>query len=181
MDTGILTVFAAAIPLSAALMIWIDAGSIFERHHSHHDTYVVARTFSWTLMFAMIFMGSLGILLGWLCLVGVFNASAPVVLGFFDAFLGVSMGFWLILRRYKVVTYDERMEVTPFFGRMTTILYKDISAMEWVPSLLMPSSRNIRVFVGHRRRALLWAGLDLDQILIRVNRFDAIDNLSAPY
>jgi hypothetical protein len=70
------------------------------------------------------------------------------------------------------------MDVTPFFGRTVSISYKSISAMEWTPSVLMRNSRNVRVYVGHRRRALLWSGLDLDQILIRIDRFDAIDSLS---
>ena len=51
--------------------------------------------------------------------------------------------------------------------------------MEWTPSILLQNSRNVRVFVGHRRRALLWGALDLDQILIRIDRFDVLDNLSS--
>lgn len=173
----IFAVIAAAVPIAASLMVWASDAGIAERHHSHHDTYVVAGTLTWSLVFAMIFMGALGLLLGWLCLVGVFLADSLTVFAFFDAFLIVSFVYWLLLMRYKVVTYDDYMEVTPFVGRTATIAYADISAMEWTPSLIMPSGRNVRVFVGQRRRALLWNGLDLDQILIRINRFDALDDV----
>lgn len=168
-------VLAAGVPLLAIVLVWLGDAQIAERHHSHHDTYVVAGTMLWVFVFAMVFMGALGVLLGWLCLVGVFTADASVVLGFFDAFLGVSFLLWLVLRRYKVMTFDDHMLVTPFVGRTATIRYGDISSMEWSPSLLLPNTRNVSVFVGRRRRALLWGGLDLDQILIRINRYDAFE------
>lgn len=176
-ESIILTALAAGIPLLATIILRFSDVGIAERHHSHHDTYVVAGTLSWTLVFSMIIMGALGVLLGWLCIVGVFDADIEVVMGFFDAFLIVTFVFWWLLRRYKVVTYDTRMEVTPFFGRTRSVSYDEISAMEWVPSISVSNGRNVHVFVGHRRAALLWAGLDLDQILIRINRFDAIEDL----
>lgn len=178
-ESIILTAAAAGIPLFAAMVLWFSGGGIAERHHSHHDTYVIASTLAWTLVLAMVVMGSLGVLLGWLCIVGAYDADIEVVMGFFDAFLSVTFVYWWLLRRYKVVTYDTYMEVTPFFGRTATIAYADISAMEWLPSILMPNSRNVRVYVGHRRKALLWSGLDLDQILIRINRFDALEELAS--
>lgn len=176
----VLTIVAVGIPLVSTIILRMSDAGISERHHSHHDTYVIASSLAWTLVFAMIVMGSLGVLMGWLCAVGVFGADPAVVMGFFDAFLVVSFLFWWLIRRYKVVTYDEHMTVTPFFGRTAFIAYGDISAMEWSPSILMPNGRNVRVFVGHRRRALLWSGLDLDQILIRINRFDALEDLATP-
>ena len=174
----ILMVLSAAIPAMATLSLWLGDGGISERHHSHHDTYVIAGTLTWSLAFAMIVMGSLGILLGWLCAIGVFNANGMVVMSFFDAFLVVSFIYWIFLRRYKVVTYERHMEVTPFFGPMTSIAYSDISAMEWAVSIIVPNGRNVRVFVGNKRKALLWAGLDLDQILIRIDRYDALNDLA---
>lgn len=177
MDTTVVLIaLSGGIPLMATLVLRLSDGGIAERHHSHHDTYVISSALAWTLVFAMIVMGLLGILLGWLCAVGVFEVRPSVVMGFYDAYLVVSFIFWLLLRRYKVITYDDHMEVTPFLGRTASVDYDDISAMEWTPSILMPGSRNVRVFVGHRRRALLWSGLDLDQILIRINRFDALED-----
>lgn len=176
---ALLVALAVGIPIFASVIVGVADVGMAERHHSHHDTYVIATNLTWMLVFVMIFMGALGVLLGWLCLAEVFRAEASVVLAFFDAFLVVTFVLWLLFRRYKVITYDDRLEVTPFFGPKSTIHYTDISAMEWTPSFFMPSSRNVRVFVGHRRRALLWSGLDLDQILIRIDRFDALENLSA--
>ena len=173
------TALAVAIPVAASIIVFTREVGISERHHSHHDTYVIGSTLTLMLVFTMIIMGAIGLLLGWLCLVGVFRASYTVVLGFFDAFLVITFLLWLLLRRYKVVIYDDHLEYTPFFGHKVTVAYDEISAMEWSPSILMPSSRSIRVFVGNRRRVLLWSGLDLDQILVRINRFDTLDNLSS--
>ena len=46
--------------------------------------------------------------------------------------------------------------------------------MVWVPSMSVRNGRNVRVFVGYRRRAVLWAGIDVEQILIRIDRFDIL-------
>lgn len=175
----VLAIVAVVIPIVAFLIVRLGDESIAERHHSHHDTYIIAGALTFSLLAAMIFMGALGMLLGWLCMVEVFSVDASVVLGFFDAFLLVAFVYWLLLRRYKVVTYVDHMRVTPFFGRTKTISYADITAMEWTPSLLMPNNRNVWVYAGPRCKALLWSGLDLDQILIRIDRFDALENLSA--
>lgn len=177
-ESGVFIALSIVIPLYAAIVVWLGDTGISERHHSHHDTYIIASTLTWTLVLAMVFMGVMGLLFGWLCTVGVFHADAVVVLGFFDAFLVCSLVYWTVMRRYKIVTYDHHMEVTPFIGKTSVVVYEEISSMEWEPSLLIPNSRNIRVYVGHRRRALLWTGLDLDQILERINRFDALENLS---
>ena len=170
----LLMLVAAGIPMVASYSLWFKETDISERHHSHHDTYVISSTRTWSLVLAMIFMGALGVLLGWLCMVGVFEIDAAVPLGFFDGFLVVSVVYWWLLKRYKVVTYDDHMEVTPFAGRKVTISYRQIIAMEWAPSILIRNGRNVRVFVGNGSRALLWSALDLDQILIRIDRFDAL-------
>ncbi len=176
---AVLVAFSIVVPIAAYLIVWLGDENIAERHHSHHDTYIIAGSLTFSLLAAMIFMGALGMLLGWLCMVEVFSVDASVVLGFFDAFLLVSFVYWLLLRRYKVVTYADHMQVTPFFGRTKTISYEDITAMVWTPSLLIPNNRNVWVHAGPRCRALLWSGLDLDQILIRIDRFDALENLSS--
>ena len=174
----VLVAIAIFIPVAALVLIVFrdSSSSIAERHHSHHDTYLIATTLIWSLVFAMVFMGALGAILGWLCMIEVFTADPVTVLVFFDSFLVVSFGYWLLLCRYKVVTYEDHLEVTPFFGKRQSIDYRDISALEWTPSFVIENGRNVRVFVGHRRRALLWGALDLDQILIRIDRFDVLEN-----
>ena len=74
-DIVLFTIPAVVIPLVATLMLVRGNGTIAERHHSHHDTYLIANTFTWMLVFAMIVMGSLGILLGWLCTLDVFTSD----------------------------------------------------------------------------------------------------------
>ena len=54
-------------------------------------------------------------------------------------------------------------------------VFSDLGA-DVVPIGCSPNGRNINVFVGNRRRALLWSALDLEQILIRINRFDVLEN-----
>ena len=175
--TWLLMALAALIPIVAAVVVWAGSAEISERHHSHHDTYKVASNFSWGIVFAIILLGALGVLLAWLCVLGVFEADPMVVLAFFDTCLVLTFAGWVMLRRYKVVTFEDRMLVTPFVGPSVTIRYAEISAMEWISSVMVPHGRNVGVFVGHRRRALLWAVLDLDQILMRVDRFDVLQNL----
>lgn len=170
---------AIVIPLISMAIVRAGYADISERHHSHHDTYVIAAPFSWGVVTVIAYMGALAVLMGWMCELTVFSVGAYVVMSFFDAFLVTAFLAWQCFRRYKVITFDTSMQVTPFVGKTTTIRYDEISAMEWTKSILMPNSRNIHVFVGHRRRALLWAAIDLDQILIRINRFDVIENLSS--
>lgn len=172
-------VLALAVPLCALLVLRHSAHDISERHHRHHDTYVIASSLTWTLVLVMAIIGSLCILLGWLCSIGVYTVRNTLVMSFFDAFLVMTFIQWLILRRYKVETYDEYMTVTPFLGLKATIAYKDISVMKWTPSIIIRNGRNVRVFVGQEQRALLWSGLDLEQILVRINRFDALEDLAA--
>ena len=174
-----LSVMCAVIPLLATFVFRVQDEGFSERHHSHHDTYVVSMSLTWTLVLAMFVMGALGILLGWLCSISVFETNSAVVMGFFDAYLLVSFLCWVCLVRYKVVTYDDYMAVTPFIGRTHAVTYAHITAMKLIPSVLIKGKRNIRVYEGDKKRALLWCGLDLDQILIRINRFETLEDLSA--
>lgn len=49
--------------------------------------------------------------------------------------------------------------------------------MEWHRSKSLLGYENLRVRVkGSYRRVTLWGMLDLEQILMRINRYDAIDN-----
>ena len=178
-ESWFLMSFVAGIPLMAVVMVWASSTDISERHHSHHDTYTVASTFSWVVMFCMVFMGALGLLMAWMCSLNVYEADPLLVLAFFASFLGVAFLVWTGLRRYKVVTFDDRMCVTPVLGPVVTISYEDITAMVWESSPLVSRSRGVTVYVGQRRRARLLPVLDLDQILIRVDRFDVLKGVGA--
>lgn len=173
----VLMLLAVVIPLISAVIVLRGSANLSERHHAHHDTYTVAATLLWGIVSAMLFMGALGVLVGWLCSLGALTANTVVVMAFFDGFLVTLFASLILLRRYKIMTFENYMRVTPLIGRTVTIIYSDITAMEWSSSLLLPGTHNIRVHAGNRNGALLWAALDLDQILIRVNRFDSLESL----
>ena len=174
MADGILTGILIAIPILGVLFELLGGSGISERHHSHHDTYQIVSSLSSALVVAMVFMGVTGLLLSWLCNVGVFNMDTTVTLGFFAAFLVVLFAIWLCLRRYRVVTYDACMIVTPFMGKSVTVRYRDIDRMEWTGIRTGTGYRNLNVFVDGKRVAMLWGVLDLEQILLRIDRFDVL-------
>lgn len=174
MYAELLVMLVAGIPLVATILDWALAIGISERHHSHHDTYLISATLLHAVVMSMVFMGITGLLLSWLCVMGVFEADVSVVLGFFAAFLVVMLWFWVIMRRYSVKLYDDVMEVTPFVGRAVTLSYADITDMDWVGIRLGSGYRSLAVYKGDKRACTLWGGLDVEQILLRIDRFDAL-------
>lgn len=174
MDLLIMVAVVVAIPLAASLVDVTGGSGISERHHSHHDTYGISNALLRALLIAMIFMSGVGLILTWLCQVGVFDARPSVVLGFFESFLIVCFVLWLCMRRYRVVTYDSYMVVTPFVGSPIRIDYDRISALRWRLSWMWTASRGIEVFVGGKRVAFLWGALDTEEILMRIDRYDVL-------
>lgn len=168
-----LVIIIGLVPFLAVLIEWIGDSSISERHHTHHDTYLVPRSISSSLMLMMTFVGVLGLVSGWLCSVGVFSANAYVVNAFFASFLIVAFIMWVALRHYRVITFDDSLSVTPFIGRTKTIRYVDIQRMNWLQSYLGNGYRSLLVYTK-KDRIFLWGTLDLEQILTRINRFDVI-------
>lgn len=165
------------IPVGACLFQrFLDTG-MAERHHSHHDTYGVSMTLTRTLLIAMLFMAVLGLALTWLCQIGAFSAEPDVLLAFFSSFVFVTFAIWVVMRRYAVVTYDDHMVVTPFVGARRTICYKNIVRMEWAPPSIVGGRQNVRVYsTDQKHRVTIWGSLDVQQILMRINRFDALES-----
>lgn len=178
MTSKVLMVIAVAIPLVAAAIEWFASEDISERHHSHHDTFVIAPSIKRSLIIAMIFMGVTGIVLGWLCEIDVFEADPSVVLGFFVGFLAVTLVIWAFMRRYKLALYDDHMIVSPFVGPSAIVRYADISSMEWTGMRAGSGYRNLAIFVGGGKATTLWGGIDLDQVLMRIDRFDVLGRAS---
>ena len=178
MTTELLIAAVAGIPIAAVILEWAFAAGTAERHHSHHDTYVVAASLSRAMVISMVFMGLMGLFLGWLCRDGVFGASVDVrvVLGFFAAFLVVLMVIWLALRRYRVMLYDDVMIVRPFVGADRHVVYDDIERLAWTGIRAGTGYQNLSVYVEGKRVAILLGILDIDQILMRINRFDVLDH-----
>ncbi len=172
----LLTVICLAVPAVAALVEFVVSAGLSERHHSHHDTYVMSSATSSVFVMAMVFMGVLGLVFAWLCRVNVFNADEVTVLGFFASFEVVVCIMWLAMRRYNVSTYDTYMEITPFVGPKRVINYSDIEHLRWSGFSGLAGSRSISVIVNGKNAGTLLGSLDLEQILLRINRDDLFDD-----
>ena len=176
--TELLIAAVVGIPIIALILEWARAARTAERHHGHHDTYVVATSLSRAMVVSMVFMALMGLFIGKLTSNGVFSGAVDVrvVLGFFAAFLFVLFVIWLALRRYQVKLYDDYMEVTPFVGRSITVPYDDIDRLVWTGIRAGTGYQNLSVYVDGEHVATLLGILDIDQILMRINRFDALDH-----
>ena len=178
MDTIDLQMLTAVlvIPLLAASVEMLTGTRISERHHVHHDTYTVSLVVPRTLVLVMVFMGALGGVVGWLCHLGVFTSDPSVPLAFFIMFQ-VTLFFMAIgAMRYQVMAYDDMMVVRPAYGFTRTIYYDQIDSMAWVSSFLTPRMRDVRIRSKLGDSVRLWSLIDIEQILLRIDRYDAIVN-----
>lgn len=172
----VLAAISAILPAYVMVMEWIVGTRLSERHHSKHDTYVISSALTGAIALAMLFMGVLGLVLSWLCRVGVFMVSEVTMQGFFSSFVLVMFVMWAALRRYKVATFDDHLEVTPYIGAKRSIRYDEIERLKWTSSLLPPVSKSIVVIVDGEPKAILIGTFDLDQILLQINRNDVLDS-----
>ena len=78
--------------------------------------------------------------------------------------------------RYRVMAYDEYMIVWPPFGLPRTLYYDRIEHMEWRSSYLGPHLRDLYVRTSDRKRARIWCLVDIEQVLLRIDRFDVMGN-----
>ncbi len=176
MSNRALGILVILIPLCAVLFERHLVTPMAERHHNDHDMYAVSSTLTRSMVATMVFMGSLGIILAWLCTIGVFSAYVTVVLAFFEAFLTVAFVIWICIHRYQVVTFDDHMCVTSFVGRSRTIAYADIERMVWARPNAFAGYRSVRVYArGHSSPVLIWGALDIEHILLCINRFDVLE------
>lgn len=175
---GVLVAVAVAVPLASFVLMRLGSVRITERHHSRHDTYVIPVAFTRSLVHMMAFMGAMGLFLGWLCSSSVFVADPPEVLAFFDAFIVTTFTLWLVLTRYKVSTFEGHMIVTPFVGHDVTVRYDEIDRMEWVGFRKASGYRDLEVWTNGAHTVRLSALVDLEQILMSIDRFDALPSAS---
>lgn len=162
------------IPVLVVLVVLFGGSDMSERHHLHHDTYAVSLVVSRTLVLVIVFMGVLGALTGWLCNLGVFSTDPAVPLAFFASFEMTILLVLAVVMRHRVMAYDDVMMVRPSFGREKTIYYDHITRMEWVSSRLGPHVRDLRVFTDEGKRVRISYLLDIEQILLRIDRFDVL-------
>ena len=173
-----LVVVAVLVPLLAFFLERAGTVRFAERHHRHHDTYVVPTGFTRALVLAMAFMSMSGLVLSWVCLTDVSDTSPLAVLAFTDAFVATSFVMWWVLCRYKVSVFGDRMVITPFFGADAEVVYAQIERMEWVGIRRGSGMRSLDVYVGGARVAQLSSIVDVAQILMSIDRFDVLPRVA---
>ena len=161
------------LPAVATVVTLLSGLEMPERHHLHHDTYAISPVISRSYVLNMLFMGMLGTLVGWLCHLGVFTADPLIPAAFFTAFLVSLQLILALVLAYRVTVYDDYMNVRLAFRPTRTIHYDEIESMEWVPSLLDPRLRDLRIIPRTGRKLRIWCLLDIEQMLLRIDRFDA--------
>ena len=170
-----LLMVVVGIPLFAGILMLLAATDLSERHHLHHDTYSISQAMPNTLVLVMVFMGVLGALTGWLCHLGVFGSDPIVPLGFFASFqMALLFAFFGVIR-CRVMAYDDRMVVRPWIGRSKQVAYKDIVRMVRSLSLLSPHFHDLRVYTASGDRVRVSGLLDVEQMLVRIDRFDVLE------
>lgn len=169
---------AVLVPLIALVAGHVGNVRIAERHHSHHDTYVVSAEFTRSLALTMTFMAALGLLLAWLCERDVFLTGAVTVLSFFDAFLVTCFVMWCCVCRYRVSTFGDCMVVTPLVGPKVWVRYDRIDRLEWAGVRSGTGFRNLVVWVDGRRAVTLLGIVDVEQIIMSIDRFDLLPQAS---
>ena len=174
MGRTLLVAVALVVPLVALVVEHVGNVRIAERHHSHHDTYVVSAEFTRSLVLAMSFMAALGLLVAWLCDQDVFLADEVMALAFFDAFLVTCFVMWSLICRYRVSTFSDSMAVTPPLGPKVWVRYDQIDRLEWSGLRVGRGFRNLVVWVGGRRAVTLLGIVDVEQIIMSIDRFDLL-------
>lgn len=163
------------IPVIAGIIVLLAASEMSERHHLHHDTYSISQVIPRTIMLVMAFMGVLGGLIGWLCHLGVFSADSSIPMAFFVTFQVSLLLVLMALNRCQVMVYDDRMFVRPLFGRRLEVPYDQIARMERRPLWFVnPHFDDLRIYLADGHRVRVSGLLDVEQILVRIDRFDVL-------
>lgn len=167
---------AAILPGAVATFLEHFGGPLrlAERHHSHHDTYVVPPDFTRALVVAMLVMGCVGVLLSAFCIVGMFDTDCAVVLAFTVGFTFTIFVLWLMLCRYKVALYEDRGVLTPFLGHDHFFFYNDVVAMDWMGIRRNSGYRDLVISLEDGQKLRIWGVIDIEQVLLHTDRFDVL-------
>lgn len=171
-----LALIGILLPLGAAYFERRGSVLIAERHHRHHDTFSVPSALTDALLKAMVTVSLVGLLLSLLCITGVFWQRYVFVLAFFDAFAIALFLAWLALCRHKVALFEDHMVVTPLFGHDVMVLYADIDRLTWTGLRHSTGYRNLRVGADGVYVADILGVIDVEQVLLHVDRFDAFEH-----
>lgn len=176
--TMLFSLFDMLLPICAVAIERLTDAGLSERHHRHHDTFTISYILTRAIMWGMVGMSVLGIVLGWLCLTGAVLTRGDVVMGFFSSAVVVLFASWAFIRRYKVACYDDRMVVTPFLGGGRTVFFADIDRMEWSGFRKASGYRNLDVYVDGSQVVRLSGTVDIEQVLLHIDRFDVLGHAS---
>ena len=170
----VLAILAVLLPLVVLFFERTTVTRIQERHHSHHDTYTVPPAYVHGLVSAALIVGVLGLMVAWLCLARVMRGNAVTILVFTDSFVAFLLVAWAAARDYKISLFQSRMVATLPFGRSVAVDYASIDRMVWHGVRRSTGYRNLTVWADGRRVCTLWSTLDLERILMHIDRFDAL-------
>ena len=178
----LLAALCILVVVPGALAAFIEHTSsplrLAERHHSHHDTYVVPPDFTRSLVVAMLAVGGLGVLLSVFCAIGVFDSSARVPLAFAGGFAWTLFALWAMLERYKVSFYEDHAVIAPFFGHDFYFFYNDVQSLDWKGLRRASGYRDLRVVEKGGRTFTIYAVVDMEQVLLHLDRFDVLAPLA---
>ena len=174
MVVGVLLALTVVLPLVAVVLEHAGDARISERHHSHHDTYVVPVSLPRSIVTAMVFMGLLGAIVGGLCALGLLDSDPVALLSFFDAFLAACLLMWVGLSRYRVSVFGDGMVVTPIVGRGRWVAFDAIEKLTWEGLRMGSGFRSLVVWVDGRRAATLLGLVDVEQIIMEIDRYDLL-------
>ncbi len=173
-----LVVIAVAFPLLALFREHVGGGRFTERHHRHHDSFVVSAGLTSSIALAMTVVSVLGLAQAWICVTGDSGTNPVAVLAFSDAFVVTAFLLRWALCRYKVSVFGDHMVITPFAGRDIQVTYAQIDRMEWFGVRRGSGMRGLNVYVGGRRVCWLSSIVDVERILMSVDRFDVLPSVT---
>ena len=172
----IMSLLIMVVPVLAVLLELVTRFDIVERHHIHHDTYAVSLVVTRTIMLVNGFMGVLGLLVSWLCRVGIYGQVEPVLtMSFFLSFELALLIAQSVVGRYQVVTYEDHLTVTPFVGATRSMRYADITQMRYRQRFPGGFVTDLHLTAKDGSHVSIWGILDIDQMLLRIDRFEVLE------
>ena len=76
--------------------------------------------------------------------------------------------------RYKVSVFSDHLVVTPFFGSHVLVLYDEIDLLEWAGTRKGSGYRDLVIWAGGHGTVRISGMVDVEQILMAIDRFDAL-------
>lgn len=93
---------------------------------------------------------------------------------------------WFVLCRYKVQIFDAGADgraeparearavvIRPLIGRRKVVYVDQITHMNWFGVRKTSGYRDLMIWENEQRKTHIWAIVDLEQILMHIDRFDA--------